>query len=234
MLQITQRGVHTPNLNLVINDLSLNAPQNSGFNTSSHGQSPNKVYGLLQCTGDVSAAKCSECSSEASNMLRNLCDKAIGGEVWMYDCFLHYHNSNFFPKLDTIFYVLRNDRADKGNVKGFVSSTSTLLSNLSAQAIDPANNGYAVGSAKYSTSHEVYGLVMCLKVLSMEDCKSCLSRAWQNMEQCRSSKQGLQAMSGSCTARYEIYQFFDSSPSTSTTPPVAHGSTKATSETKSS
>ncbi|XP_059075965.1 cysteine-rich receptor-like protein kinase 10 isoform X2 [Cryptomeria japonica] len=229
----TEGSTYSTNLNLVINDLSLNAPQNSGFNTSSHGQSPNKVYGLLQCVGDVSAAKCSECSSEASNMLRDLCDKAIGGEVWMYDCFLHYHNSNFFQKMDTIFYVLRNDRDVKGNVKGFVSTTSTLLSNLSAQALDPANNGYAVGSAKYSNSHEVYGLVLCLKVLSMEDCKSCLSRAWQSMEQCCSSKQGLQAMSGSCTARYEIYQFFDSSPSTPSPPPVAHGSTKATSEAKS-
>ncbi|GLJ22499.1 hypothetical protein SUGI_0423600 [Cryptomeria japonica] len=199
---------YSTNLNLVINDVSLNVPQNSGFNTSSHGQSPNKVYGLLQCIGYVSTKKCSECSGEASNMLRDLCENAIGGEVWMDDCFLHYDNSSFFSKLDTTFK--NNGKRLNTNVQGFLSTTPTLLSNLSARALDPANNGYAVGSANYSTSHKVYGLVQSFRVLSMVNCKSCLSSARQTLEQWYSSQQGAQVMSGSCTVRYELYSFFDS------------------------
>jgi hypothetical protein len=41
------------NLNRVMGDLVKNAPQ-TGFNTSSYGQSPNRIYGLLQCIGNIS------------------------------------------------------------------------------------------------------------------------------------------------------------------------------------
>ncbi|GLJ19729.1 hypothetical protein SUGI_0357340 [Cryptomeria japonica] len=57
-------STYSTNLNLVINDLLRNAPQSSGFNSSSHGQSPYKVYGLLQYTGNISLLNCSKCVVE--------------------------------------------------------------------------------------------------------------------------------------------------------------------------
>ncbi|GLJ22495.1 hypothetical protein SUGI_0423560 [Cryptomeria japonica] len=204
----TEESTYSTNLNLVLNDLSRNAPLNSGFSMSSHGQFPNKVYGLLQCIGSVAGETCSECLSVAYNMITDRCGNGIGGEVWMGDCFLRYDNSSFFSTLDTTFFLVRNEQVVIGNLQGFVSTTPSLLSNLSAQALQ--NNGSAMGSANYSSLLKVYGLVECLRDLSMEDCSSCLSRARQELVQCCTSNQGAQVMSGSCTVRYELYPFFDS------------------------
>ncbi|GLJ19732.1 hypothetical protein SUGI_0357380 [Cryptomeria japonica] len=78
----TDGNTYSTNLNLVINDLFLNAPENSGYNTSSRGQSPNEVYRLLQCTGKISAVRCSNCLVEANSTIRNRCANDIGGRIW--------------------------------------------------------------------------------------------------------------------------------------------------------
>ncbi|XP_059074813.1 cysteine-rich repeat secretory protein 38-like [Cryptomeria japonica] len=83
------------NLNLVINDLFRNAPQSSGYNISSHGQNPNKVYGLLQCTGDILSVKCSNCVVEANSSIHERCPNDIGGRIWLDDCFMRYHNTRY-------------------------------------------------------------------------------------------------------------------------------------------
>ncbi|XP_059074871.1 cysteine-rich receptor-like protein kinase 10 [Cryptomeria japonica] len=91
----TDGSTYSTNLDLVINDLFLNAPQSSGFNTSSHGQSPNKVYGLLQCTGNISSVRCSNCAVEANNntdgiILRNR--NNIAGEAFKSTTSSHLSN----------------------------------------------------------------------------------------------------------------------------------------------
>ncbi|XP_057840996.1 cysteine-rich repeat secretory protein 55-like [Cryptomeria japonica] len=186
------------------------APQNSGFNTSSHGQFPSKVYGLFQCIGNLSATACSNCSRQANDSIKELCANDIGGRVWMDGCFLRYENYNFTTILDTNWSGLANVNDVTINKQRFVSTTSSLLSNLSDKAYIPANKYLAVGSAKYSTSNKTYGLVQCWRDLSIKDCRSCLVQARKVWQQCCSSKQGVQIMSGSCTVRYELYRFYDS------------------------
>ncbi|XP_057848281.2 cysteine-rich repeat secretory protein 55 isoform X2 [Cryptomeria japonica] len=227
----TDGSTYSSNLKKVIKDLVRNTPQSSGFNTTTHGQSANKVYGLLQCIGNKSTEKCSNCLRDANNALQELCGNEIGGQVWMDYCYLHYDNSNFLSKLDTTMHLLENVKNIANNMEGFKSTTSNLLRNLSDKAYDPANKGFAVGSAKYSTSERVYGLVQCWRDLSIMDCRSCLFRAREALKQCCSPKQGAHAMSGSCTVRYEIYPFFDlrdpSSTSTPSTAPLVHTSEKS-------
>ncbi|GLJ19682.1 hypothetical protein SUGI_0356560 [Cryptomeria japonica] len=220
----TDGSTYSTNLNLVINDLFLNAPRSSGFNISSHGQSPNRVYGLLQCTGNISALSCSKCALEANSSIHELCANDIGGRIWLGDCFLRYHNYNFISILDTNGYLRRNQHIITG--EAFKSTTSSLLSNLSNQAYIPANKGFAAGSANYSASGILYGLVQCWRDISIQDCRSCLFDARTNLNGCCSSYQGAQAQYGSCKVRYEIVPFFGSAQSPS---PSSNGSATNTS-----
>ncbi|KAH9302294.1 hypothetical protein KI387_013877, partial [Taxus chinensis] len=235
----TEGSTYSSNIHRVITDLVRNTPQSSGFNTSSFGQSPNKVYGLLQCTGNISAEKCSTCSRQANKTLRVYCPNDIGGRVWMDDCFLRYENYNFISTLVTQISVLSDWRDVTSNVKNFGFTTSSLLFNLSNQAYNPANNLFAVGKANYSPSEQVYGLVQCWRDLSIPDCRECLLTARQAVENCCSTSRGNKAVSGSCTVRYEIYPFYDSGeesphPTISTPPsPEVPSLPKTTSETKS-
>ncbi|GLJ21235.1 hypothetical protein SUGI_0389360 [Cryptomeria japonica] len=221
----TEWSTYSQNLNTVIDDLSRNAVQ--GFNTSSSGQSPDTVYGLLQCFGNASVAKCSDCSRQANDVALRNCGNDIGVKVWMDECFLRYDNSNFSSTLDTTFQLLENSNDVSSNVQGFISTTSSLLLNLSQEAYI---SRFAVGSANYSTSHKVYGLVQCWRDLSIEDCKTCLLQARKELEQCCSPKQGARAMSGSCTVRYESNPFLldvvESSPSPSPSPLPSKKSSK--------
>ncbi|GLJ19713.1 hypothetical protein SUGI_0357160 [Cryptomeria japonica] len=211
-------STYSTNLNLVIKDLYVNAPKSSGFNISSRGQSPNKVYGLLQCTGNISTERCSKCAVEANNSIHDLCPSDIGGKIWLDDCFMRYHNSNFISTLDTTGFHLLNTVDISKSRDAFENTTSKLLSNLSDKAYIPANKGFAAGSANYNATGIVYGLVQCWRDVSITDCRTCLAKARANLSDCCSTKQGAQFLSGSCKARYEIYHFFDSAQSPSPSP----------------
>ncbi|GLJ21213.1 hypothetical protein SUGI_0388600 [Cryptomeria japonica] len=204
----TNLSTYSQNLNTVINDLSQNAVE--GFRKSSSGQSPDTVYGLLQCFGNASAEKCSNCSRQAYSVALRNWGNDKGVRVWMDNCFLRYDNTNFSSALDTTFELLENGQNISSNVQGFISTTSGLLLNLSGEA---TNNLFAVGTA-YFTSDQVYGfevvygLAQCWTDLSIKDCTTCLSQARQELEECCSSQQGARAMSGSCIVRYEKNAFF--------------------------
>ncbi|GLJ35377.1 hypothetical protein SUGI_0711470 [Cryptomeria japonica] len=200
---------YSSNLNQVMNDLLRNIPQSSGFNTSSFGQTPNKVYGLLQCIGNVSIKKCSDCARNSNNSFEEVCPNSIGGMILKDDCFLRYDNYSFFSQLDNVpeYDWFKDDIS--ANIDDFKATTSSLLYNLSNSAYNPANKGFAMGSANYSKSNSVYGFVQCWRSLSIKDCKECLFRTRNLLEDCCSGKEGAQAMSKSCMVKFDISQFFD-------------------------
>eukprot|EP00253_Pinus_taeda_P015242 PITA_15242 len=196
------------NWNRVMEDLVKNTPQ-TGYNTSGYGQNPNRVDGLLQCTGNISQQACSICSQQASDSVLQLCGNCIGGRVSMDNCYLRYENYSFYNQLNTTLYKLwvNSSNISSGDIYSFTNTTSKLLLNLSDEAINSANKAFAQGSATYSVNGTVYGLVQCWRDLSLENCESCLRSA--TLVLASSMSQGAQALLGSCTVRYEIYPFFD-------------------------
>eukprot|EP01018_Ginkgo_biloba_P036679 Gb_22928 [translate_table: standard] len=132
-------------------------------------------------------------------------------------CFLRYENYNFFSRLDTQLTALVNTQ-NATVPDAFRNGTWTLLSDLAVKASKPANNGFAAEKRRYnfdiegfSISYSVYGLVQCWRDISAQDCISCLKTGMNILYQCCSQRQGARAMLGSCTVRYEIYPFFNSS-----------------------
>ncbi|GLJ22409.1 hypothetical protein SUGI_0421850 [Cryptomeria japonica] len=206
-------GAYSTNLKRVINDLLSNTSDTPEFAISSYGQSPNTVYGLLQCVGNISAEKCSECSKNAYKTVTEQCGNDIGGQVWMDDCFLRYDKFNFFRDLDISGMPFPNESHITSNSQAFEATVTNLLKTLSEKAYEPANKDFAMGSASYSSSGKVYGLVQCWRTLEREDCKRCLLYARQEAQSCCSIDKGAQVLSTSCKIRYEIYPFFGSAES---------------------
>uniref|UniRef100_A0A0D6QRN6 Protein kinase domain-containing protein n=1 Tax=Araucaria cunninghamii TaxID=56994 RepID=A0A0D6QRN6_ARACU len=200
---------YSSNINTVIDHLRRN-PSQTGYNTHSYGQAPNKAYGLLQCIGNISRQNCLDCFQEAKNHLQRYCGHDTGGLVWMDNCFLRYGNYSFISKLDTgnTKYFISGDDV-LNDVQSFNATKLILLYNLSTKAFDPTSEGFAAASAKFSSSDTVYGLAQCWRDISTKDCYTCLILAIDLIERCCSGKQGAQAMLGSCTVRYDIYPFLD-------------------------
>ncbi|GLJ55013.1 hypothetical protein SUGI_1180980 [Cryptomeria japonica] len=66
------------NFNIVLKNLVNNTSSSNGFNTSSYGKTPDKVYGFLQCRGDTTVKECFSCSQDASTTIRDVCKKSSG------------------------------------------------------------------------------------------------------------------------------------------------------------
>lgn len=59
------------------------------------------LYGLAQCTPDLSGNDCSHCLREAIRFLPQCCDKKQGGRVLLYSCNFRYEMYSFFSILDS-------------------------------------------------------------------------------------------------------------------------------------
>lgn len=124
------------NWNTVTRDLVKNAssPSSDGFSTSMSGQSPDTVYGLLQCYGGTTMNECFACSQNATTTIRHICREVRGGKLWLDKCYIRYDVHSFFGKLDTDSRTLKNTQevsvADKPDV--FRAAVKELFTNLSA------------------------------------------------------------------------------------------------------
>jgi hypothetical protein len=197
------------NVNTVFNSLVQHTSQ-TGFNTSVHGQSPNQVYGLLNCRGDATADQCYNCSQRATAAIRQSegCGNAVGGVIWMDVCFLRYENYTFFGKLYTYglnTYILAN----VSEPEVFDAAVAKLLSNLCTEA-ESGSKLYASGNTTDSLSRKIYGLVQCWRDISSDDCKTCLSTSVNNIFTQFPGNPGVQGLMASCIVHYEIYPFLNS------------------------
>ena len=216
------------NLNTVMNRLVQNASQ-TGFNTSENGQSPDQIYGLLQCRGDRTVEQCYNCSLQANTTLRENCENAGGGLIWYEECFLRYENYSFLGQLDTGagWYLWNLQNVSSHEV--FNQAVVILFANLSAEAAsESSKNRYASGTTVDSLFRKIHALVQCTSDLSADTCSTCLLNKIANIFAPYAEKQGARGYSASCSARYETFSFFNPivpSPSPAPAPPnrpVAH------------
>uniref|UniRef100_A0A0D6R613 Gnk2-homologous domain-containing protein n=1 Tax=Araucaria cunninghamii TaxID=56994 RepID=A0A0D6R613_ARACU len=189
-IQYATGSIFQKNLNKVLNDLVVNTSA-TAFNTSSYGQSPNKVYALLQCQGDASQQECSSCLQKAIRYTAGTvdgdiiwCDRSVGCQLWFERCFLRYDNYSFFSIFDEDDFSSMALGLHR-NSTNFETTLLRLLSNLSAEALEPAKKGFAAGSTNYSASsssspsEKIEGVMQCSGDLSIANCSACLSNLTQ-------------------------------------------------------
>eukprot|EP00253_Pinus_taeda_P007409 PITA_07409 len=212
----TTDSTYERNLNSVMTRL-IKDSSHTGFNTSGNGQ----VYGLVQCRGDTTPDQCYNCSQQANTTLRQNCGNAGGGLMWFDFCFLRYENYSFFGQLDTTDnWYIWNAYNVSASPDVFIKAVNSLFNKL----VDEATSGstlYASGTTTDSLSRKIYGLVQCTRDMSIDSCTSCLQQAINYIFTVYSRREGARGLVGSCTVRYEIYSFFNSTSSPPPNSPVA-------------
>jgi hypothetical protein len=185
------------------------------FDTCVYGQSPNQIYGLLQCRGDATVDECYNCSQQAKADALQYCEKGVGSRVWSKFCFLRYEgNHNFIGHLDTFgdnYYNVFNVSADPDS---YLEAARQLLSDLSSRITSGnATNRYASDSTVDSGQfHQIYGLAQCWEDISLADCKTCLSTKIDQLFKNNTGKRGARGLARSCIVQYEQKLFFNPSP----------------------
>lgn len=165
------------NLNTVFNNL-IEDTDETRFNISVDGQSPDRIYGLLQYRGgDAIADQCYICSENATTALRQNCGNAVGGKFWSDTCYLRYANYSFIGEMDTSAWYYHNAN-NVSNPDIFNAALQNLLTNLSAEAANvPARKRYASEITGVSVFPKIYALVQCTRDISNDNCTTCLSRS---------------------------------------------------------
>ena len=223
----TSNSTYNTNLNQVLSSLSSNTEIDYGFYNFSYGKSPDKVYSLGLCRGDVNPDICRSCLNNATNLLPLLCPnqkEAIGG----YDeCMLRYSFRNIFNIKETSpSFYLWNPNNVSANYDQFSQDLMTLLVSKRVQAAAGGSlRKFAAGNATAPNNQTLYSVVQCTPDLSDQDCSDCLAGAMREIPNCCDGKQGGRVIKPSCNFRFEVSLFYDatadnaSSPSLSPPPP---------------
>ena len=207
----TEGSAFERNRKILFDSLVQGANQ-TGFNSSVYGESPDKIYGLFQCRADMTVDQCYTCWQLATTSIQQQCGRTVGARCWPFHCFLRYQNYSFIGTMqtDNINYI-EGFGGDTGVFipTDFQAAAQNLLNKLSGEAA-PQTNRSAFGTALDSFSQMIYGLVQCTRDLSTADCTTCLSYAINEIFTSDPTA-GVQYWSRSCILRYEIYPFFNSS-----------------------
>ncbi|XP_062144753.1 putative cysteine-rich receptor-like protein kinase 9 [Alnus glutinosa] len=200
-----------------------------GFYNSSYGESPDKVYGIGLCRGDLKPDECRNCLNiSKDNLTLERCPNQKEAIVWFNECMLRYSSRNIFSTMDDtteypwmsqLYNVsdYSNDEKDE-----FKKDLSNLLQNLSGRAAAGGSlRKFAVGNASAPRSQTIYGLVQCTPDLSEQDCSRCLSGAINNFLKAYADRLGGRILRPSCNFRYENSSFFDPTAYAPPSPPPA-------------
>jgi hypothetical protein len=215
----TSGSTYKANLDQLFSPLSSNSIDiDYGFYKSSYGESPDKVYGIGLCRGDLKPDECRNCLNiSKDNLTLELCPNKKEAIIWYNECMLRYSSGNIFSTMDDTPQHTWNsneswsvsDYSDDEKAE-FNKDLSNLLQNLRGRAVAGGSlRKFAVASASAPRSQTLYGLMQCTPNLSEQDCSRCLSGAIDNFLKSYADRLGGRIRRPSCNFRYENSSFFD-------------------------
>ncbi|KAB2007272.1 hypothetical protein ES319_D10G017400v1 [Gossypium barbadense] len=209
-------STYQANRNTVLSSLSSN---------STRGRSPDMVYGLFHCRGDLSTSDCQACVTFATTDISQRCPNQTTAVAWYDECLLRYSNRNIFSVVEDRPAVrLSNHRNATGTEIPFdqlVATTVVMnMNDITTQTENkPAGSKkFATRETKLSSSRTLYTLAQCTPDLSGSDCSICLQGA---LELLPTGWLGGRLLSPSCNVRYEIYPFYNPTIVSPQPPPAA-------------
>ncbi|KAF9588059.1 hypothetical protein IFM89_007300 [Coptis chinensis] len=215
----TSNSQFQTNLNILLPSLLSDGTRDGFFNTSI-GTSPDIVYGLVQCRGDISMEDCRSCLNNSAVEIIRRCPNRKDAALRYDLCILRYSNTRFFSQVDSDLQSLYNlENVSDADANRYNRQLGNLLNNLSTTAASVVTK-FGAASTDYSDFKDIYGLVMCTRDLPATECFSCLQITIGWIPSCCANSDGAQVFSTTCYIRYEIYPFVQiSSPSPSPSPP---------------
>ncbi|CAN6452111.1 unnamed protein product [Victoria cruziana] len=174
---------------------------------------PKKIYGMVQCTGDITSASCNKCLNGAISDLSRCCKGNEGARILTGSCIIRYELYPFLYMRDSGI-IQEGDRrpistncstaSDYTDNSAYRQNVDHLLLNLAANSsnADFYSATYGEGPAR------AYGLFLCRGDISAEACRNCTSDATVKIrELCPNSKEAI-IWFFMCHVRYSNINFF--------------------------
>ncbi|KAK2644377.1 hypothetical protein Ddye_019572 [Dipteronia dyeriana] len=185
----TRNSAYQSNINLLLSSLHSNTNCSDRFSNVTEGQNPDRVYGLFQCRGDITATTCQDCIALASTNATQLCPDKKRAIIWYEECVLRYSDSYIFSTaVRNPGIVSRND--------AYVTVDLSRFDELVLGLMNEAASSGREGSQKVSD----------------------LKGKFHNLST-TSGRLGGSALLPSCNCRYESYLFYKENLTTTMQPP---------------
>ncbi|KAK4566851.1 hypothetical protein RGQ29_002922 [Quercus rubra] len=217
----TSNSTYKANLNRVLYSLSSNTEIDYGFYNFSYGKSPDQVYSLGLCRGDVNPDICHSCLNEVKNLLTLLCPNQKEAIIWYDYCMLRYSFRNIFGiEEDSPAFSEANNNNVSANYDQFRQDLSTLLDSQIRQAAAGGSlRKFAAGNTTAPNLETLYSLAQCTPDLSVQVCSDCLNGAKKLIPECCDWRQGGRVLRPSCNFRFEVFSFYNATAVQSSSPP---------------
>ncbi|KAI9123520.1 hypothetical protein K1719_004820 [Acacia pycnantha] len=208
----TVNSTFDSNLNTLFSSLTSNTTANLDFYNTTVGRGDDTVYGLFMCQGDVNQDVCRQCVGSSTIQLGNTCRFSKDAVNWGEQCLVRYSDLNFFSTVATRPRLRRLNPNNVSNQAGFMDVLRTVMNTTADEAAKPGLMQKKFGTNATTVEFQIlYVLVQCTPDLSTADCKRCLSGVIGDFTWCCDGKIGGRVLYPSCLARFELYQFFNSS-----------------------
>ncbi|XP_074270054.1 cysteine-rich receptor-like protein kinase 25 [Silene latifolia] len=189
--------------------LTSNATNRYGYHAATAGIGTNDVvYGSFLCRGDQNSSSCQDCVKEATTDLPfTYCPYKKVGIMWYDECMVRYSNESFFGIFDyDPGFLLSNPQNVTGNLSQFKDITDDMFIKIAKYASRGGSEiKYGTGGVVFTSSVTVYGFAQCTPDLGYYDCMTCLVEIIGDF----AISTGSRVLRPSCSARFEIYQFFN-------------------------
>ncbi|TXG47123.1 hypothetical protein EZV62_026417 [Acer yangbiense] len=184
----------------------------------------NNIYGLAQCTRDISARYCDSCLSSASVELIDKYGDLEGGIVVDSNCNVRFELQRFYN--GSSISLTYPTSADPTYLYHFCSSTnftrnSTYQTNLNRLLLLSSlpSNGSSDGFRNTTfgqVPNRVYGLFLCRGDVTAATCQNCVTFATGDAPQRCPVSKGITIWYDECLLRYSDSNFFSTSTETPT------------------
>ncbi|CAL9226557.1 unnamed protein product [Arabidopsis halleri] len=205
-----ENSTYSSNLETLLSSLpSSNTPSfSSGFYSTAAGRSPDVVFGLFLCRGDVLPEICRDCIVFAVNDTLSRCPEEKKSLIWYDECMLRYSDENFFLESSlqngTNGIILINTQNVTSNQQEIFRDLVLSTMNQAANKAANSTRKFDARKADFTGFEDLYVLVQCIPDLTREDCLSCLQRTINRLP---TDKVGARLVVPSCSSRYELYPF---------------------------
>jgi Salt stress response/antifungal len=134
----------------------------------------------------------------------------IALRTYRYDeCFLHYSNKNFFSTMRYFGYYWCGSQ-NATDPQQFSTILGQLVNTLVSEAAS-SSKMFAAGFVNYTNFNKLYGVALCTRDLSKEDCYQCLQGCVENIPFYCDGRLGGRFYGESCNLRYQLSIFYNTS-----------------------
>ncbi|KAM0952322.1 putative Gnk2-like domain-containing protein [Dioscorea sansibarensis] len=184
-----------------------------GFSKKSIGNTPNQVYGMVLCRGDINTTECRSCLNLAAQEVVQLCPFSKGATIWNYHCVLRHSNQYFLSSSNDsdVFYVRSNEHVTEQGP--FNKTVIEMMDAVFRWAAYNTSRKFATGEAYFNQEfHKIYGLGQCTPDLSGDQCLQCLRGTCKMTRNMIAGRQLGNILGIRCNVRYSTNPFFNGRP----------------------